>query len=417
MSFYQEIENFSKDILFNRNMSSYFKRQVKSRYGIPEWVSLEWLNSDPLTLDEVDLYCLATCLEDTTEKYKIKKSFSKYIKIPNDILKKIEAKYGNRKSDKKIYPLIFDNCLRVNEDQWVTTVTAKQLDRLEKDGVIYYNKNTQRQMTRRIVSGEDTYTVTLKKRAVNEIARDMEHGLFISNAITLNINEDDVDTSYEYDETTSQIIVSEGKLDIIDGYHRFRAMMKNVAEIEGFDYPMILNIVAFSEEKANRYIVQEDKRNKINQLHLRSINSLNEIGQLINRINTTVGCTYGKIGREDETNKISRTQLHQWIEKSLKIEDKKDVIKYKNIFIEIFNHIDEERGDIAQLTFCQLGVIVICISKYPDNPEIAMELIDKVLLNYCFDESRFARKVVNKRSIEAIREYVNEKEKVVCEHV
>ena len=418
--FYQEVEAFAKEVIANRGMSSYFKKCAKTRYGIPEWISLDWLNTNPSMFNTVDFYCLVTCLDDTALKYERNKNFSKFFseEEAKGFMEKIRLKAENKNKEKnKIYPLIFDNCLRVNDDQWVTAITAKQLEQLEKDNVIYYNKNTQREMTRKVISGTETYTITLKKKAVNEIARDMEHGLFISNAITLNINEDDTETEFEYDDTTSQIIITKGKLDIIDGYHRFRAMMKNMADIDNFDYPMILNIVAFSEEKANRYIVQEDKRNKISSGYLKSVDSLNVVSQLLNRINTTTGCTYGKLGRDDEENKISQNQFHQWITKCLDIRDKKDIITYKNIFIEIFNGIDEKIGDIGKLTFCQLGIVVACVSKHQDNPEFVNELIVDILSNYDFDEKKFSRKVVNKRSIEAINSYINEREKAVCDYV
>lgn len=421
--FYQEVEAFAKEVISNRGMSSYFKKRAKARYEIPEWISLDWLNTNPSTLDTTDVYCLVTCLDDTALKYEKNKNFSKFFskEETKELIEKIKLKTENKNKEKnkknKIYPLIFDNCLRVNDDQWVTAITAKQLEQLEKDNVIYYNKNTQREMTRKVISGTETYTITLKKKAVNEIARDMENGLFISNAITLNINEDDTETEFEFDDTTSQIIITKGKLDIIDGYHRFRAMMKNMADIDNFDYPMILNIVAFSEEKANRYIVQEDKRNKISSGYLKSVDSLNVVSQLLNRINTTTGCTYGKIGRDDEKDKISQNQFHQWITKCLDIRDKKDIITYKNIFIEIFNGIDEKIGDIGKISFCQLGMIVICLSKHQDNPELVNELIGDILLNYDFDESKFSRKVVNKRSVEAISSYISERERTVYNYV
>lgn len=321
--------------------------------------------------------------------------------------------YGNSKYEQEqtesIYPIEITNCIEVNPgEQWVTTMTAKNLSALNAASVINYNKNTQRNLTQKTIAGKVEYEITLKQKSVNEISKLMKENRFISNDITFNLNWEDPNLDFAYDKENHTIIINDGKLDIIDGYHRFRALMKNSID-ETFDYNMVVNIVNFDEEKANRFIVQEDKRNKMNSNHIKSLDTSNPAHMIVKRLNedsTSYIC--GQIGREDEEEKVPFNYLFNWIDNCFKIEERKDIIQLTKTLKNIFNSIIEAGIKTENLKFREVGIIIMAASLYPEFEaiEIAQEKLKDISK---LDNKNFGRRIVNKRTIGIIETFVKER--------
>lgn len=325
--------------------------------------------------------------------------------------KEMEA-YSNSKYQQEqlenIYPIEIPNCIEVNPgEQWVTTMTAQNLNALNAASVINYNKNTQRELTQKTIAGRIEYEITLKQKSVNEISKLMRENRFISNDITFNLNWEDPNLDFVYDKENHTIVIKDGKLDIIDGYHRFRALMKNSID-ETFDYNMIVNIVNFDEEKANRFIVQEDKRNKMNSNHIKSLDTSNPAHMIVKRLNedsTSYIC--GQIGREDEEEKIPFNYLFSWIDNCFKIEERKDTIQLTKTLKNIFNSIIELGYKTEDLKFKEVGIIIMAASLYPECE--ALEKAQEKLKDISkLDNKNFGRRIVNKRTISIIETFVKE---------
>ena len=171
------------------------------------------------------------------------------------------------------YPVIFDNILKVTDDQWIVVKDVNFLYTLYNQQLINYNKNTQRPVTVKTVNGVETYSVTVKEKSVKQISNLMKQGLFIPNAITLNLNGDSQDLDFVIEE--DKILLLTGQLDIVDGYHRFRAMMEEKGRNGEFNYSVIINLTNFDEVKACSYIAQEDKRNQLDRQYSKSLDGTN----------------------------------------------------------------------------------------------------------------------------------------------
>ena len=89
--------------------------------------------------------------------------------------------------------------IQVADDQWIGTLDVNTFFSFQNAGLINYNPNTQRSMTKVTRNGNDIYRITLNKSAVNSIKSDMLERIYIPDTITLNIPADDEFADFYYD--------------------------------------------------------------------------------------------------------------------------------------------------------------------------------------------------------------------------
>lgn len=170
--------------------------------------------------------------------------------------------------------------IKIAEDHWIGKTTAREIAQLMNSQFINYNEKTQRTLSYK----DGVYSITTNKTAINSIYTALDDGSFIPNTITLNVPED-----VEYDYVAGEFIISAGThLDILDGYHRYLALIKKCELDSKFDYPMELRIVAFSEEKAKQFIYQEDQKTKMKKIDSYSYNQKDYGNQIISMLNQSV---------------------------------------------------------------------------------------------------------------------------------
>jgi hypothetical protein len=210
-------------------------------------------------------------------------------------------------------PLVFDMS-RINDSHYVGGTTVKELMLLKDAQIINYNENAQRTM-KHIVKGEaEYYQIALNKNAVNEIKQSFHNSQYIANTITLNMPED---TEFRYDLKTHSLIISKlDHLDILDGYHRYIAMSKECNDDPTYDHDMELRIVQFDENKARRFIWQEDQKTKMKKVDSEAMNTAKTSNKIVERINNNPSFLLsGKISRND--GQINAAQLSDIINRVL----------------------------------------------------------------------------------------------------
>ncbi len=323
-----------------------------------------------------------------------------------------KTKFKNSKwipEDSSIYPIIFDNLLQVNQDQWVGVVNTDTLLQLYNEQIINYNKNTQRNLVRKTVNGVTTYKINIKRKSVNEIRDLMSKHLFISNDISLNLNLDNDELDYEVYE--NKIVLKAGQLDIIDGYHRFRALIMEKQANPDFEYTMIVNFMNFSETKANSFIAQEDKRNKIDKQYSRSLDTNNPTFLVVDRLNDDVSSyLYGYIGTGLL---IEKSFLFALIDSSFEIKERKEAMKVFKLLKNIFNNlIDDEIIELNNINPAVLSIIVRGSSKCNLDEIKSIELIKKGLNQITsLDQHRCELKRVNKPFLNMLDDFIEKVER------
>ena len=194
-------------------------------------------------------------------------------------------KYSNYKVEesKITFPIEF-NVIQVAEDQWLGSITAKQLMLFRDTQFINYNENTQRTMTRVNHGVFENYKITLNRKAVEGIKKSFTRNAYIPNTITLNLPDD---AEFDYDEDENKLIITNiSHFDILDGYHRYIAISELTNNDANFDYTMELRLVSFSEEKAKQFIWQEDQKTKMSKADSATFNQYKASNIIAQRLNS-----------------------------------------------------------------------------------------------------------------------------------
>lgn len=181
------------------------------------------------------------------------------------------------------FPIEF-NVIQVAEDQWLGSITARQLMLFRDTQFINYNQNTQRTMTRINRGVFESYKITLNRKAIEGIKKSFTRNAYIPNTITLNLPDD---AEFDYDEEQNKLIVTNiSHFDILDGYHRYIAISELTNSDPDFDYTMELRIVSFSETKAKQFIWQEDQKTKMSKADSATFNQYKASNIIAQRLNS-----------------------------------------------------------------------------------------------------------------------------------
>ena len=236
--------------------------ELQEKYGIPNGIVTDYITLRvPIdSASDFILYALASY-------YLKKKDIEEYFS-PQEIKTYSKTKFESKQLQ---FPLVFD-MVQIKSNQWIGKITVKQLMQFREAQVINYNEQTQRTMERKILHGNEYYQISINDLAVKEIENSYEQDAYIPNTLTFNIPEE-ADPDFEYDSEKHQLIIHSLKyFDILDGYHRYRALCKVFTKNPDFDYEMELRIVNFSEEHARHFIWQEDQKTKMSKTDSESYN-------------------------------------------------------------------------------------------------------------------------------------------------
>lgn len=206
-------------------------------------------------------FCVADALSKVDQRTKIEDWFTD---------KEIEVFSSEQiHRDKLEFPIRIP-AVQVTDDQWIGACDCKFLMQLREKQMIYYNTNTQRTLQRIVRHGNESYRIAINKSAVNDISTTMENGTYISDTISLNMCDD---AEYHYNSEKRELVIdSLDHFDIIDGFHRYRAMCQNVDANPDFNYSMELRIVQYDEVKAKQFIWQQDQKTKMHKIDSDSMN-------------------------------------------------------------------------------------------------------------------------------------------------
>lgn len=404
---YEQINNRLRRYCIQKENINHLQKILMQQHQYPFSKSAEILMGiKPLKkISEQELYWLT----DTLNAFKQEKGITYFdqIHLDNFFSNSEKTSYKNSlyiEEKNEIYPIIFDNLIRVSVDQWVGVLDVDTINNLYNAQIINYNKNTQRNLLMRVQNGVETYHINLKQKSVNEIKESLHKQVFIPNDISFNLNLDNEELEYDISDTS--ITIYKGQVDIIDGYHRFRAMIKEKEENPEFKYNTIINIMNFDEMKANNYIAQQDKRNKIDKQFVKTLDANNPIYLTIARLNEdATSYLYGYIGRGLLIDKV---YLFGLINESYKIQDRREAMAVARYIKTVINAlIDNEALELEKITPAQLAIIIRGCSRFNNEME-SIKLIEKGLKHIDqLGEDRFKTKRVNKPLIKYLDSFVN----------
>lgn len=335
------ISEFSADKKVKEKVGKYFINK-----GMYEAEALNiFAQRTPLeTLSELMLGIFTDALYQTVFYDKINPD-----KFFTDVEIKEINKYKAKKKDNKKFPVVFEAVRQLNTNQWYTDLTIQQVAELYGRRVPTYNPNTQRQL-KTVKHGDKIITkIDINRDSVNDIKQHIIDGTFFSNFITFNIREDG---SEKFDIVDGDLKITDGYIDVTDGFHRGIAFIEVVLEHPDIEFSTGVMITHVDEERAQQYIVQEDKRNKIDSKYIDSLN-IEKISTTITKKINENSKSYLKGKITTDKNKIkykSEVIMFDVLSKSIDLVFKPteniDLINYSKYIIDALNVIVENNMDL-----------------------------------------------------------------------
>lgn len=308
------------------------------------------------------------------------------------------------KPTKTLLPLKL-HVIKIAEDQYIGKITAKFLMGLREQQLINYNADTQRALRIMLRGGTKVLRPYIDDKAVTEIESSFEQKTFIPNVITLNINLDDENAEYVYDEQEEILKISNlSAFDIVDGYHRYLGMSRNYDKDNNWDYVMILQVTMFSVGKAKQFIWQEDHKTKMKRVDASTYDQYNAGNIITNRLNTDPGCnlnnnigvTQGVVNAGVFSKAINRVYFTKKPDRKRIIEITKELKEKINVFTESYSeYLEKEWATYEILTI----IYGFSIDSKPD-------VIYKAIHSFNKDEQKTLDKIkdLNNKALKMIRE-------------
>ena len=248
------------------------------------------LKTNLQTYSSFILFCIAEAIEVNNSNFQIIEKYYSAKEIKNYSTDQYEF-------DEIKNPYVLEDMTCVRDQQYIGKIDAKELHKLDQAGMINYNERTQRVM-KRVIDGNDEYwKITISKASVEAIKNLMRNGMYFPDPITLNIPQDD-DSYAEYNKEDHTLTIQDlNHFDILDGYHRYVAMMELIAENPDFNYVMELRVTEWSENQAQQFIFQQDQKTKMSVANSRSFDQNSLANRIVDRLNVSMSSVSGKIGR------------------------------------------------------------------------------------------------------------------------
>lgn len=202
----------------------------------------------------------------------------------------IKNAVNNKRSLKEKYTgdITIENVLfNGDEDaeEYITMLSYQEIGRMYDEGRLIYNFMTQRKAHTVKIKGRTERIADVNMESVYAIKEKMQEKDFHMNAITINMRITGEETKEHFASTNTLIIGEKTKLDLIDGYHRCKAIhlaWKENPKIEG---KMVVIIKHLTVTQARDYIAQEAKGNINNREEMRLYDSSNVVAKMVKLIN------------------------------------------------------------------------------------------------------------------------------------
>ncbi|OMD66776.1 DNA sulfur modification protein DndB [Paenibacillus odorifer] len=169
---------------------------------------------------------------------------------------KVVASHEYSEDDIIELPIVFENVLMLELDNYVTKVDLSYLVDMSTSQLIYYDPETQRGLQYR-KKGEGVIEIPIvNKKSVQNISEHMDNKDYFADMITLNAFSTEVEP-ITYNEKTKTLTINKGvTISILDGFHRLQAGVRSKSINPEFSQPMILSIRSYDEDTAKKYFGQ-----------------------------------------------------------------------------------------------------------------------------------------------------------------
>lgn len=434
--FYLELNSVFADLNLNKKLIEKVKTDLSIRNILPQ--AVQGIINRSIPVQTVDMPVLYFILDSLNKEVQEINKEEKIIEIDlkrlnpetyftEQEIKEMETYKREIKKGAK-YPLVFENVIKLAEDQFATKLSVQQIAELYNSNLIYYNTQTQRNTKVREWKNKIVEVISINNRSVNEIQKDIEENKFIPNFITFNLLQNGED-EFDYNEQNQTITIFNGEINIVDGAHRCLSILGAVKNNPNIKMNMGVTITNFDIDKARRFIVQEDKKNPIDKKYIQSLDSERLSNMIVQKLNERSDSELrGKIATDSAAIKHNQALtyfniLSDAIEHNFELKTKKDVLDISKWLIECFSELigsypeqfidniaeSKKYSTIAHENMF-IGYIALFSKLYHDNnwEEKLLNIMEKVdfsMNNPMWNEINLFTKSINKTTIKKISNY------------
>ncbi len=256
------------------------------------------------------------------------------------------------------YPLVFEDVSVVEDGQyWILVLDIQTINKLYNAKLIKYNYKTQRNP--KLLKHRDSIvrTPNINYDSVNDIAEKIIKKRYTPPTMTFNLLKDGTD-NITYDKQKRTLVIHDGELNIIDGFHNSLAIMAVLLEVDmELNYPV--RILNYDEARAGEFVKQVDMQNKISDDHLASIDMSELANVVVRNLNEdTESDMRGMIATDRAMirNNMALTMyttMSNTIESLWDLKTRKDAEDLSKYLIDFFNELigirtEEFKTDIAK---------------------------------------------------------------------
>jgi hypothetical protein len=195
--------------------------------------------------------------------------------------------YEKPLNKKEVYSdTAFEPFLNPNRNKFAVDLPVVSFERFIDSGQARYNPETQRDLIKVTSDGIEYMAININNDSVNDIYKLLESGDYDCDPITLNINTDiNLDEDMLPKVRGNKLIIPSGAIiDIIDGWHRTKAILKYKRLHPDWDFKFTVQIVMWSTKKAKEYVVLQDMKNHLTKQQITRDNKNDEANFIINRL-------------------------------------------------------------------------------------------------------------------------------------
>lgn len=367
------------------NVTNKVKEYFKSKNILPGDIVKIISKNNPLEMQkEYMLYFITEAFYRATE-YESNLNPERWF-TEREIQEYKNYKESNNKSQEK-FPLVIKDIKRIADDFYRFDTSITTIKEWAERRLFSYNFDTQRNPDLK----DGILVPSIDKTSVGEISDRIEQGRFYSNHLTFNLLNTG-DEKFEYDSENRTLTIHDGEINIIDGFHRVLGILKATSFNENAEYITGINITNFDVNKARDFIVQENKRNEINKVQLKSWDKERFESVVIEKINTDANSELKGLISSDEKVVNSKKamvyfeHLERSIKNNFKITNSREARIVSKVLIEGFNEIIglkyeefKEKDEVWFNTQTFIGYISLIAGLYNTKQESLVDNWDNLI--------------------------------------
>lgn len=305
----------------------------------------------------------------------------------------IEAFSHDRIVEQKIeFPLVFNNAIKVTDNQFIVSTNLLELMRYRQARMLNYDANEQRALKRVKYGSVEIFKPFVNNVSVKQIKESIFAGDYVPDPLTFNMGDD---AEYNYSNGVLTIThMTKGMFNLDDGYHRYLAMSQINDENPSFDYPVLIQIVAFSNSKASQFIYQQDQKNRMRKI-VSDTYDVNAVPNLIvNRINEDPAFSLkGMIGRNQaliNSAVFAKLIAAFYHTRSIRKSDLREINRIKSDLVSKFNVITTDDRFLGEYDDETLFVALYVFNSPVDASQY-ISAITEITDNLTQEERRYMR--------------------------